>query len=452
MAVGAVAIVAESPTRPDDVGCCGSVHASFPSFDPELPEPHLEFWGEREALELLRGWSRSRMTSPWATLLAGLCRVCCWVPPRAVLPAIVGGAASLNLFAALVGPSGAGKGAAEAVAAEALALAGHDVFGANVGSGEGIAHAYAHRVKGEVVMDREAVLFSVPEVDSLTALGNRQGSTLLSQLRSAWTGERLGFAYADATRRIPLEAHGYRMCLVLGVQPGRAGPLLGDSDGGTPQRFVWVWVTDPHGPRPDALPETPAPLAWQWGDRDQVKILSSSVGNSRIVFEVCEAARSDILDNRYSQQRGSTDAIDGHTMLCRLKVAAALGVLDGRLSVTDDDWRLSQTVMAVSSQTRDSVQASLTRTREAADTARGRSDGRRQSVAEETLWVAKVSRVSQRLLTILEAGKAPEGTLTNKVTSRDREAVPEALEALEKTKRLSRTEQDGHVYWERVGQ
>lgn len=48
----------------------------------------------------------------------------------------------------------------------------------------GIAHLYAHRERGEVV--RDAVLFTVPEVDDLTALGTRRGATLLPQLRSAW--------------------------------------------------------------------------------------------------------------------------------------------------------------------------------------------------------------------------------------------------------------------------
>ena len=43
--------------------------------------------------------------------------------------------------------------------------------------------------------------FSVPEVDTLTALGNRQGATLMPILRSAWSGEQLSFAYADPTQK-----------------------------------------------------------------------------------------------------------------------------------------------------------------------------------------------------------------------------------------------------------
>jgi hypothetical protein len=70
-------------------------------------------------------------------------------------------------------------------------------------------------------------------------------------------GEALGFAYANATRRISLEAHSYRLGLVVGVQPERAGALLDGSDGGTPQRFVWLPATDPNltaNPDPEPTP------------------------------------------------------------------------------------------------------------------------------------------------------------------------------------------------------
>jgi len=179
----------------------------------------------RPVLEHIRVFARARMCSPWAVLGVVLARVVASVPPFVVLPPVIGSAASLNLFVALVGASGGGKGAAE----DAVTLNGPDV--ATVGSGEGIAHLYAHREKGEVVRDRDAVLFTVPEVDNLVALGQRQGSTLLPQLRVAWMGERLGFSYADKAKALPIPRHSYRMGLVLGVQPGRAG-LLNDADGG----------------------------------------------------------------------------------------------------------------------------------------------------------------------------------------------------------------------------
>jgi hypothetical protein len=146
------------------------------------------FWDQRDCLAHLRDFARARMTSPWAVLGVTLARVLTTVPPYVVLPPTIGTQASLNLFVALVGTSGMGKGAAEGAARDALDV-GEDVFTATVGSGEGVAHLYSHwTAKTGVIRDRSAVLFTIPEVDILTALGSRVGSTILSVLRSAFSG------------------------------------------------------------------------------------------------------------------------------------------------------------------------------------------------------------------------------------------------------------------------
>src|SRR5690606_28686197 len=68
------------------------------------------------------------------------------------------------------------------------------------------------------------------------------------------------------------------------------------------------------------------------------------------------------------------DPLDGHRMLTRLKVGAALAILDGREFVTDEDWQLAGTVVRVSDRTRAAVQrATLERAR---DTARARAEAR----------------------------------------------------------------------------
>ena len=137
-----------------------------------------DFWDERKCLAHIRDFARARMTSPWAVLGVALARAITTIPPYVVLPPLIGSDASLNLYVALVGPSGMGKGAATGAAKDAVDLG--DVFTATVGSGEGVAHLYSHWERGSVVRDRSAVLFTVPEVDMLTALGSRQGATLLS--------------------------------------------------------------------------------------------------------------------------------------------------------------------------------------------------------------------------------------------------------------------------------
>lgn len=164
----------------------------------------------------------------------------------------------------------------------------------------------------------------MPEVDSLTALGNRQGATLLPQLRKAWSGEALGFAYADPNKAIPVAAHTYRLCVVLGVQPDRAGPLLDDTGGGTPQRFLWLPNTfrwhDSEAPEPVVVP----PQSWP------------SLG--RLEMPLPTEARDLIRSSRIARLEGDADALDGHALLCRAKVAVALTLLEGRRVVTSDDW------------------------------------------------------------------------------------------------------------------
>lgn len=385
-----------------------------------------EFWPARPALEHIRTFARARMCSPWAVLGVTLCRVIVTAPPFLVLPPTVGSHASLNLFVALTGQSGGGKGAAESAAADAITL-DDEVYSATVGSGEGIGHLYAHREKGEVIRDREAVLFTVPEVDNLVALGSRQGATLMPQLRSAWSGERLGFSYADKNKALPLERHSYRMGLVLGVQPGRAQPLLDDADGGTPQRFLWLPTSDPDAP--DELPPAPDPLHLT---RPRQQHISSP--NGLVSLTICETARTTIIEARRARLRGDGDALDGHALLCRLKAAAALALLDSRHNINDIDWHLSGLIMAVSDHTRAAVVRHLASVAAQQNQARGIGEATRAVLVTEHVEQAAIRRcaasVGRRLRRETGDGWVTRGDLRRALKSNVRQHFEDAIEAL----------------------
>jgi hypothetical protein len=389
-----------------------------PALTPSTPDFDT-FW-ERPSLRQVHDFARARRTSPWAVLGVALVRAVVATKPFVMLPALVGSEASLNLFVALVGPSGSGKGAAAAVAEDALDVG--DITERHVGSGEGIPHLFAHREKGAVVRDRDAVLLNVPEVDNLTALGSRQGSTLLPVLRSAWSGERLGFANADPSRTLPIERHSYRLGLVLGVQPSRAGALLDDADGGTPQRFLWLPTTDPQAP--DVCPPIPATRRlshrpWQADSR------------GRHVVDVPQAARDRVDQVALERARGTGDPLDGHALLCRLKAAQALALLDDRQAMTDDDWRLSGVLMAVSSHTRSAVKQQLIQANEQANLARGRADGLRLAAAEETTYERDVTRVCRSVTRYLDRHpNTARGDVRKALPSRDRKHFDDALARL----------------------
>lgn len=387
-------------------------------------DAEARFWASRPLLTHLHTFARARRVSPWAVLGVTLARMMTRTPHQVCLPPIVGGKASLNLFVGLVGPSGAGKGGAEAAAADAVELGHVEVH--TTGSGEGIAHGFVKRVKGEVEWHDEehAVLFSVSEIDTMAAQGDRRGSTLFPELRRAWSGERLGFGYADPTKRLPVPAHEYRLCLVAGIQPARAHALLDDADGGTPQRFLWLSATDPDAP--DDAPDEPKPLTWRPPSTGGIV----NVGGARV--DVCDLARTTITDNRLAQLRGGGEALDGHALLARLKVAAALGIADGRYSVTEDDWHLAGVVMQKSDAVRGRVTVALAAKAAATNAARADAEADRAVHVETKLADSAVRKACQAVVRKLrrESDWVAGSELRRGLSSQARPHLEDALERL----------------------
>jgi hypothetical protein len=363
-----------------------------------------EFWDERPELHAIRWLARERRVSPWATLGAVLAMVSCRVGPHVVLPPIVGGVASLNLLVGLVGPSGKGKGAAWSVAAEFL-----DVMGRfrmeEVGTSQGIDATFTEpSPKVGPVQFNDVAFFYVPEIDTVKAHTDMAGSPLLATLRKIWSGEALGGMYAAKDRRRPVRAHAYRASVVAGIQPARSGVLLGDVDGGTPQRWLWLPVHDPNAIRrrdklqppvysarpPEIDYDVWIPAGEQRGEKDVPEPVELK---TRYEIAVCLQARNDILDAREENITTEYGSMDSHSLLTRLKVAALLAFLDRRAEVTDDDWRLAKTIMWISNDTRAKCQRALDEAEEEEHAKKGR--GRAiQSASED---VARVTLKDQRV-------------------------------------------------------
>lgn len=392
----------------------------------EEPPADPDWWEERPWLQHIHTFARSRMVSPYALLSVTLVRVTANVPPWVTLPAIIGGKGSLNLFCALVGPSGAGKSAVCAASDELLPWA--DPW-SHVGSGEGLIHTYAARVQSDdpdnpgrrrwiVEQHTTRATGIVDEIDTLTALGARQGSTLLPTLRSAWSGSSLGFGYADPSKRLKLEAHSYRLGLVVGAQPTRCEALFDEADAGTPQRFIWAPLIDPDAP--DDLPDNPGPIAAQtsWtGYGRQMTV-------PQVLIDAVTSAR------RVALRTGDTRGLDGHALLNRVKVSAAVALMEGRTDITEDDWRLAGRIQAVSDNTRQWVQNVISRQRETDAEKRAKGKAREAVVVDATVTDARIGRIA-RVITraVIAAGTAglPAGKASTKVASRDRDDFEAAL-------------------------
>ncbi|MGP5252662.1 hypothetical protein ACTXLT_09135 [Brachybacterium alimentarium] len=382
-----------------------------------------QLWNERDHLWTIHQFARARLASPWAVLGTVILRALATVPPNVTLPPLVGGTASLNLFVALVGKSGSGKGAAMRAAGDAVTIV-QPIPVMPLGSGEGLVRAYAVRETEEVNGERvpvtrilnTSIVFEVSEIDQLGAQGRRTGSTLMPQLRSAYSGEQLGSTYATTEKSVILDPNTYRLGLIAGVQPARSGTLLDDADGGTPQRFVWLPTTDPgvtlgtDEPSPYRLPVVSWPTS-PWS-----------------IPVPAEAARA-IREKRVATLRGEADPLDGHAMQTRLKVAAALAVLDGRQSVNREDWRLAGLVMFKSNESRAVCVSALEDLDRKRAQHQGQADAERTAARETALMVKGMDRIAG--LITKHVTNSPEGItegeLNRRLPGRDRPHLAEAI-------------------------
>ncbi|MGU3497637.1 bifunctional DNA primase/polymerase [Mycobacterium sp. C31M] len=418
-----------------------------------------DFWGSSEHLQWLQQWARARCVSPTAMLGASLARVVSAIPPNVVLPPTVGSYASLNQNYALVGKSGRTKSTSISAMKDWLSVE-PNYLPRKPGTTEGLRKCYAQigRViqpgtgvagiptKYEFVQQGKqwSVLAIVPEVDSLIAAKMRSAS-LMSELRSAWSGEDLAEDFAAEDKTIILRANRYRFAMILGVQPGRARPLFDEADGGTPQRFIWLPTIDPD--MPDVAPDLPPKLdlprwpgMFQQGIVDPDISVNKDLGNEAdssefVTLGIPNSVSDLILQTMREINRGnsSVDPLDGHKNLVQLKLAAALMALDCRYdAVTQEDWDRAGAVMAVSDATRHSVQELHRSETERVNVSRGKLEGIRASVAEETKHSRDVNRVASQIVKKLtsEDGKLSRGLVRNSIAGRDKKFFDDAENSL----------------------
>lgn len=401
---------------------------TFTELEPEpQPEPDsLEaiengFWTARPSLQLIYTAALSQMCAPWAVLACAAARTLTQIPPHITLPAVIGGPGSLNWFAAIVAKSGGGKGAANAVAAS-LVPADINIRGA--GSGEGMVEAYDRRLDPQ---DHTiAIMFSVDEVDSLASMQARTGQTTMSVIRSGFSGETLGYSYRNRAKE-RVNAHTYRMTMIVSVQPERAGGLFSDAGGGTPQRFMWfpgrdkriradrahTWPTDPTG-----FPQTLPPI-------DHTRLPRNGI-------LIPPEAENLILATREQSMTGADNTLDGHAVFCREKFAYALALWDGRYDINSDDWHLSGVAAAVSDWCRLRAQNTLAAAQRRAARERGQLRGVETYESDITRAVLGHDDL-QRILTWAVGklkdsdGRMPKRALSRAASSRDRAKFTEAM-------------------------
>lgn len=379
-----------------------------------------DFWTARPSLKLIYDAAISQMCAPWAVLACCTARTLTLIPPSVTLPPIIGGPGSLNWYAAIVAKSGGGKGAANAVASR---LVPQEILIRGAGSGEGMLEAYERRKEPQDHV--LAILFSVDEVDSLTSLKARSGQTTMSVLRSGFSGETLGYSYRGRSAE-KVDAHSYRMTMIISVQPERAEGLFSDAGGGTPQRFMWF-------PGRDRRIRAKAPQ-WPTNEAGIAETLPAidfkklTHGHLRVPV----AAEQLIRQAREDSMRGNDEALDGHALFCREKFAYSLALFDGRTAINCEDWRLSGIAADVSDWCRQRARRTLDQSRQAEAAERGRWRGiehYESEISKAIIWREELRRILTWAVKKLQTadGRLPKRELTLAASSRDRAKLTEAM-------------------------
>lgn len=319
-----------------------------------MPTTPPEFW-KTKTLQHIKMGALSAIVSPDAVLHAVLARVAAFTSHNLLLPPIIGGQSPLNYFAAIVAPSGGGKSSAAKAAARLLPapahLEGRDIL--QVGTGEGLIESFLEKDPdtGEKVQMHNNLFVYVDEGEILRKYARRDGTTLDVVIRTAHSGGALGQHNASKATSRFVSPNSYRLGLVVGFQPQKAGALLTPEsvDGGTPQRFVWAAgqisqsdriKMDDFRDRFEWPGELRLPSA-TWNREGEVKI-------SPLLVRAIQDYQLDVLSGR----EAPAHPLDAHETLITLRMAVLLGLLEGRPGPNSEDHERARTLWRVNAQVR----------------------------------------------------------------------------------------------------
>lgn len=445
-----------------------------------LPEPEPvtngllpdTWWTQHPTLQAIRDTATHRMLRPEPVLAAALVTAATCTSPNYLLPPIAGAPGSLNIFTLLYGASGMGKSTSLALARELLGIPNErwdpeewqlgaksidhrGLHTVKLGSGEGIAHAYAERITAidntgpkpktttKLARVRDHVLIADAEGSALAAHQGRAGATIGPVLLSAFSGEALLSTYskrgADNIVDFDLSPLTYRLGIIIGIQPDIAGHYLDQAGVGWPQRLLWATV---HGPIAETAPQAAAPaVRWQRPpDPPQP-----------VHIDVDPAIAQQLRQQIHEYRNTGGNPLDSHAGLLQLKTAAAVHALlnPGQpVAITLEDWALAAAITQASNQVRD------TATRHVTDKAKTAARARIDAKITETLAATRASehdnvkRVARGLARIIRrhAAEQPDGhecsgsaCLRRGTASRDRAWLDDAIEYAVETGQITQT-------------
>lgn len=402
---------------------------------PDFVAPQLErsFYEELPILDHVRKGAEARRCAPDAVLVAVLCRVAALVTPEHRLA--TQSPLSLNLCGGLVAPPGYGKSTAWQAARGLVPDLGPRVLdGRGLGTGEGLIDAYlgaARQVskgEGHENYERpriyEGAVYYVDEGDTMLRHGLRQGSTLLQHVRTAWSGYALSTTNANGDTRRHLADYSYAFAICAAFQANVGGALLADSEGGTPQRFLFASAQD--RVMPDVRPTWPGPFAFGSGD------IMGVDHEIRLDREIEREVDGRTVSKNHGTRK--VEALDTHEDAIRLKVAGLLALLSalvggtGRAYVGLREWNLASHVAGNSVGLRRALEhygeVSKAEKRDERVRERNAENEASDEIAFQRVRTRVVERLEDLVLSGRFGGKAPtESALWDRVAHRDRSRI-----------------------------
>lgn len=381
--------------------------------------------------------ANARGVNPWGVLGAVMAWVAVDIPPEVTTLSEQWGQGTFNLFVALCGEPGAGKGITARLGSELVRRGAQGNFVTDsyntpvrgmVGSPEGMISALLPRTPAE---DDDAednprtelarVIFVIDEMNRLYGERRTQESTQEGTLLSMWSNENVGVLRKHEKDTLTVNEWTYRVCFLVGAQAKWVHRLASETSAGLAQRWLYLPAVTTHVERPRLgrkrnttaveLPTIDVP-AEVWDATKPVAIhdhVQDLMELQAYYLRAADAAGRPV------------DPFKVHRAYNQARVAAALSVITrGRLEVSPEAWHLAAAVMDVSDLTRERI---VREQREAAKRAELEDATARQlqrDAAEDAAHDQTVAKVAERLEANLSVSWQPFSSLRDVLNSREK--------------------------------
>ena len=388
--------------------------------------------------------AKARGVNPWGVLGAVMAWVAVDIPPEVTTLGEQQGKGTFNLFVALCGEPGAGKGNTMQLASGMVRreIRGNFVTAefnkpmrGPVGSPEGMISVLRPRTAAEdedednQPPELARVIFEVAEINRLYGERRTQESTQEGTLLSMWSNENVGVLRKKEQDTLAVEAWSYRACFLVGAQAKWVHRLAGETSDGLAQRWLYLPVATTHVERPQLGKK-----------RNAAKVEIPTID---IPAEVWNATKPVVIDNyvqyalelqayflrKADAEKRPVDPFNVHRAYNQARVAAALAVITrGRLEVSPEAWHLAGVVMDVSDLTRTRLVREYEH-RDRRDRVEAAAD--RAGIHDDAVIKAAETKIVKVLKD--NGGTMPGGKLRNTLSKPQREVSEQAVNNLKQS-------------------